>query len=291
MRYVAWGFVLLGVLPQWSCEARPAGAGGYFSLEVCATAAQGGAVVRGIRARAFLPGGTELAERQSGEDGTMRWDRVVEGVVVRLEDPQRRFVALERRILEGEGSILCELTSGFTKTLRVVTFAGKASAAEAIEAAAVPVVAQVEVWPMEGARERVTTDAEGRATIGPLARGELKLVVSAPGFETAVYDFSVRSRPEEIGDLRIERGGAELRGRIDTGRETRATHVAYRLQGVLLEATVTRDGHFALSGLPRGSGTLVVCRHDRELFTRDVVIRGSVIDLGVLRPGEVASGL
>jgi hypothetical protein len=280
----------LGVLLQSSCGSRPAGAGGYFSLELVALDAEDGAPVSGLRARAFLPDGDELPERQSDDRGLVRWDRVVEGVVVRLEDPKQRFVAVERRVREGEDSIRFKLVAGFTKTLRVVTDSGlRDGASDGSSRVALPTPAVVDVWPLDGIRERVITDAEGRATIGPLARGEVKLAVSAPGYETTIFDISVRSRRSDIGELRLERGGAELRGRVDTAGRARATHVSYRLQGVLLETEVGRGGHFVLSGLPRGVGTVVVRQHHRELFTRDVKIDGNLVDLGDLRPGEVAS--
>ena len=99
----------------------------------------------------------------------------------------------------------------------------------------------------------------------------------------------MRRRDVRLGDIVLRRGGSVVLGRVETGARVRATDIAYRTSGVSLETSVDTSGYFELVGLPRGRGTLVVRRHDRELFTREIVVDSPRVDLGVIRPDELAS--
>ncbi len=269
------------------CDSRPVGADSFFAIDVEIFDAETRKPVDGLVVRGTLADGSALEPRVS-EVGRSSWKHAAEGLRVVVSDPERRFVTSEATVSEmmalgdEERVLRFELVRGHLAQLRVL--GGVANG----EPTAIP--AKISVWPIEGVTVEESSFPNGDATLGPFTPGDVKLAVSAPGYETAVVDFSVRRREVRLGDLVLRRGGAVAQGRVDTGGRVRATGVAYRSSGVLLEtASIDASGHFELSGLPQGRGTLVVRRHRRELFTREVLIDGTAIDLGVVRPEELAS--
>jgi len=143
----------------------------------------------------------------------------------------------------------------------------------------------------------------GEGEIGPLSPGPAKLVISAPGCLTAILSVDIRTTrdgsPADLREVRLDRGGTTLRGRVKGSPETRPESLPeralLRYRGAGQFSNLTVDGRFEFAGLPArvkaGEGTsaepaeaamLVLLRGTREVYARDLKLNGDDLDVGTI---------
>lgn len=243
-------------------------------LDVTVVDAASGVPVEGVRVSVVRPNGLEVCSSTTTETGAVHWDRCpVEGVEVRVSDSAARYVSV-RAPLARAGSLRVELTFGVMLSLAVVDEEGE------------PIPARLHLWPRNAvAGEEFPTSRDGTAHIGPVAAGPTKVFVVAEGHTTRVLDLNISSDGADIGEVRLERGGAVLTGRSAPELEIQPTEVYLRFAGAGLATPIGAGGRFEFRGLPAAmTGTIVFRRDGRELFSRDVVVSGPKVDIGTVRP-------
>ena len=304
------GLLVLGVILALAFFPGPESGGGQAVapafLEVWTVSAEQERPVEGVEVRVLLSSGEELMSRYTGPDGQARWEHGGGNLVVRVEDPQGRYFPQEQKLEKPGEAILFKLREGVSAVLDVNSAGPICLSADLVpqpielpwsqldeqprpEAArlSMPVRAEVEVWPMEGAVIRSVTRADGQLDLEPLPPGGVKLLISAEGHVRTVLDFTLVYGKNRLGQVVLQPGGTTLKGRLRI-RE-KATAVSFRFAGVSVKVPAAVDGNFEITGLPAGRGTLLGWSGDRELFRLPVDVEGSVLDLGEIDPDLVAA--
>ena len=253
------------------------------SLEVAVVEAGSGSPVAGVEVTPLLREMT-LPRRATGSGGTATWgpgegyrmDAARAQTVFVVEDPLARYEPIEAPVAEAEGlpeRLVLQVRRGVTVRLRVEDAGGD------------PLAARVAVWSSgRSAPWTAAASPAGDVEIGPVSPGPAKLFISAAGHVTRVVDAPVPARGGDVGTVRLESGGAELTGWLPASLRARPTSAFFRFGGAGLPVAIREDGRFALEGLPETEGRLVFLRHDRELFSLRVEVRGERVDLGEVRP-------
>lgn len=304
---LALGLILTLFALSGSSESGRSEAAAPAPLEVWAVSADQDRPVEGIEVRARLATGEELVSRYTGPDGQARWEHTGSDLVVRVEDPLGRYFPQEQAAGKPGEPLLFKLREGVSAVLDVnsagpvcmsvdesrdrivlpwVEIEEKTGSGETVARLSVPVRAEVEVWPMEGAVIRSATRADGHIDLEPLPPGDVKLLISAEGHVRAVLDFTLTYGKNRLGQVVLQPGGTTLKGRFRT-REP-ATSISFRFEGVSVRVPASADGSFEITGLPAGKGTLLGWNGDRELFRLPVEVSGPVLDLGDIDPDLLA---
>ena len=304
------GLFVLGVILAIAFFRGPDSGGGEAVapafLEVWTVSAEQERPVEGVEVRVLLSSGEELMSRYTGPDGQARWEHGGGDLVVRVEDPQGRYFPQEQKLGKPGEAILFKLREGVSAVLDVNSAGPICISADLApqplelpwsqldeqprpEAArlSMPVRAEVEVWPMEGAVIRSVTSADGHLDLEPLPPGDVKLLISAEGHVRTVLDFTLVYGKNRLGQVVLQPGGTTLKGRLRIREE--ATAVSFRFEGVSVKVSTPVDGNFEITGLPAGRGTLLGWNGDRELFRLPVDVKGAILDLGEIDPDLVAA--
>jgi len=304
------GLLVLGVILAIAFFRGPDSGGGEavtpVFLEVWTVSAEEERPVEGVEVRVILSSGEELMSRYTGPDGQARWEHGGADLVVRVEDPQGRYFPQEQELGKPGEALLFKLREGVSAVLDVNSAGPICMSADLApqplelpwsqldeqprpEAArlSMPVRAEVEVWPMEGAVIRSATRADGHLDLEPLPPGNVKLLISAEGHVRTVLDFTLVYGKNRLGQVVLQPGGTTLKGRLRIREE--ATAVSFRFEGVSVKVPALVDGNFEITGLPAGRGTLLGWNGDRELFRLPVDVKGAILDLGEIDPDLVAA--
>lgn len=261
----------------FGCESRYPGYIESAPLEVWAVRSDEERPVAGVEVRALLASGKELVSRYTGPDGQARWEHVEGDLVVRIEDPEGRYFSQERTVKDLKKPLLFKLSEGVSASLDI-----RSAGAGGTE----PLMAQIEVWPMDGAVVQGSTRPDGSVDLEPLPPGEVKLLISAEGHVRTVLDFTLGEARNELGQVALQPGGTILKGRLP--EEEPPTELSFRFRGVSIKIPAPVRGSFEFTGLPEGKGTLVGWRDGGELFRMPVDVSGPVQDLGEIDPELVA---
>ena len=261
----------------FGCESRSPGYVESAPLEVWAVRSDEERPIAGVEVRALLASGKELVSRYTGPDGQARWEHVEGELVVRVEDPEGRYFSQERTVKDLKKPLLFKLSEGVSASLDIRS---------AGDGGARPLVAQIEVWPMDGAIVQGSTRPDGSVDLEPLPPGEVKLLISAEGHVRTVLDFTLGEAENKLGQVVLQPGGTTLKGRLRA--EEPPTELSFRFRGVSIKIAAPVRGSFEFTGLTAGKGTLVGWRDGRELFRMPVDVSGPVQDLGEIDPELVA---
>ncbi|MBN1442162.1 MAG: hypothetical protein JXA90_05600 [Planctomycetes bacterium] len=255
------------------CGSRGASAAALRRLEVRVLDARTGRPVSGILVSVRFPAGGSLAPASTGADGRASWQDGSTGPAeVVAGDPQGRYVPAVLPF-PSSGSAEVRLTPGVRIEFAVRGVDGA------------PLSGRGVVWGADAARGMTFPFCEsGDLEIGPIAAGPIKLFVSAEGHETRVLDLNVPRKGGTLGEIRLERGGSRLSGRVLPDHGVRPAEAFFRFAGAGLATPVAPDGRFEFRGLPRTDGTLVLRRGGRELFSRPVHVDRSTVDLETVQP-------
>jgi hypothetical protein len=263
--------LLFSAFVLWAagCDSKAVRAFSGRPLAVLVVEARTALPIEGALVRVLSEEGVELFAGLSGPKGRLEAFVETSGRLrVIVTDPQSRYASRRVETAALEGLLKVELSRGFLARLAVRGAGGE------------PLEARISAWSHGGATADIETAANGEALLGPLPAGPVKMLVAAPGHELVLRTVYLPPRGEDLGEVRLQPGGATLRGRAAPHLESRPTEAVYRFDGVFTGVPVGAAGRFVFEGLPRGQGMLVLRRGERELSVQPVVIDQSLVDLG-----------
>src|SRR5262249_29172647 len=130
---------------------------------------------------------------------------------------------------------------------------------------------EITAWPLSGASVSCFT-LKGDGSFGPLPPGGVKILIASPFHKTAVLDLDLQAarkarRNEDLGEVRLQRGGSSLRGKVIARTERFPREALLRFDGVGQLTEVKSGGDFEFSGLSapepgkrRGKAMLILRR-------------------------------
>jgi hypothetical protein len=261
------------------CESRKVGAitTGVLDLEVVHKESErpSGGIALELEAS-----GRIIARGITDEEGRASFRRVLPGKsTIRAKDPGGALLTAALEV-EVPGKYRMELEAGVEALLEVLDDSGNS-----LEDVAVT------VWPLGRDAQRFSFEGGGKVRLRPLPSGPAKILVAARGHQAAILDAELKpaskKRDQDLGQVRLARGGKKLRGDVQVKELKRPLEALLRYEGVEQLAGVRQDGSFEFHGLPVAGGMgkvmLVLLDRSKEVYARELELPSGDLDIGVIR--------